>query len=307
MPGAERHAALSGITVRMIGKGVNTAASVRQRLLNISREQKVDFNRILTNYGLERLLYRLSVSEYKDEFVLKGAMLFSCWSGDVYRATKDVDFLKSGEASIAYLTQVFTELCEQATEPDDGLIFDAESVQAREIREEDNYGGIRITIKATLAKASIAIQADVGIGDVITPDVETIEFPVLLGMPSPSLKAYPVETVIAEKFEAMVSLGFANSRMKDFYDIWVIWKSMSPDEDMVAKAVANTFRRRGTELPTEPPLALTDEFFTDGTKQKQWEAFVRRAGVENRAKGTLRETIEDIRPFLMQATGGGER
>jgi len=306
MQGAECDAAISGITFRMSGKGVNTAASIRQRLLNISREQKVDFNRILTNYGLERLLYRLSVSEYKDEFVLKGAMLFSCWSGDVYRATKDVDFLKSGEASIACLTQVFTELCEQATEPDDGLIFDTESVQVREIREEDTYGGVRVTIKATLAKASIAIQADIGIGDIITPDAETIEFPVLLDMPAPRLKAYPVETVIAEKFEAMVSLGFANSRMKDFYDVWSILKFMHPDEEMIAKAVSNTFNRRGTELPVEAPLALTEAFSMDGVKQKQWEAFVRRAGVENRAKGTLKETIEDIRPFLMQTTGGGE-
>ena len=307
MQGAECDATLSGVAPGMSGKGVNPAASIRARLLNISREQNVDFNRILTSYGLERLLYRLSTSGYKDEFVLKGAMLFSCWSGDVYRATKDVDFLKSGEASIAYLTQVFTELCGQTTDPDDGLIFDAASVQAREIREEDNYGGIRITLKATLAKARIAIQADIGIGDVITPGAETIEFPVLLDMPAPSLKAYPVETVIAEKFEAMVSLGFANSRMRDFYDIWVIQKFMHPDKTVLAQAVANTFNRRGTELPAEPPLALTDEFSADDAKQKQWEAFVRRAAVGNRAKRTLRETVDDIRPFLMQAAGAGEK
>lgn len=227
-------------------------------------------------------------------------MLFSYWSGDAYRATKDVDFLKSGEASIGYLTQVFVDLCEQPTDLDDGLIFDTESVQAREIREEDSYGGIRVTLKATLAKANIAIQADIGIGDAITPHAESIEFPVLLDMPSPSLMAYPAETVIAEKFEAMVSLGIANSRMKDFYDIWAIQKFIRFDEEVLAKAIRNTFKRRGTKLPTEPPLALTNGFSMDGTKQKQWNAFTHRAGVASSARKTLQETVDDIRPLLMQ-------
>jgi len=307
MQGTECDATLPGITPGMSSKEANPAASIRARLMNISREQNGDFNRVLTHYGLERLLYRLSTSKYKDEFVLKGAMLFSYWSGDVYRATKDVDFHKSGNTSIEYLTRVFTELCAQTPEPNDGLIFDVESVHAGEIREEDTYGGIRVTLNATLAKARISIQADIGIGDIITPDAEEIKFPTLLDMPSPIMKAYPVETVIAEKFEAMVSLGFANSRMKDFYDVWSIQKFMHPDEEMVAKAVANTFNRRGTKLPVEPPLALTEEFSTDGTRQKQWEAFVRRAGVGSSAKGTLKETIENIRPFLMQATGMGAR
>jgi len=280
---------------------INTPASIRQLLLNISREKKVDFNRILTSYGLERLLYRISTSKYKDEFVLKGAMLFSYWSGDAYRATKDVDFLKSGEASIDYLTQVFTELCEQVTNPDDGLIFDIASIQAGEIREEDAYGGIRITAEATLAKARIKVQADIGIGDIITPEAETIKFPTILDMPSPNLKAYPVETVIAEKFEAMVSLGFVNSRMKDFYDIWAIQKFMNPDEGLLAQAIANTFNRRGTELPVEVPLALTEEFSDDVSRQRQWMAFVRRAAVTSSARSTLKETVEDIRPFLMKA------
>jgi len=279
---------------------VNVAASIRQRLLNISREQRVDFNRILINYGLERLLYRLSISKHKDEFVLKGAMLFSYWSGDVYRATKDVDFLKSGESSIAYLSEVFTGLCKQG-ESDDGLVFNAASIQANEIREDDAYGGIRMTMEATLAKAKIKIQADIGIGDIITPDAELIKFPTILDMPSPNLKAYHVETVIAEKFEAMVSLGFANSRMKDFYDIWAIHKFINPDERVLAQAIANTFERRGTELPISLPLALTEEFSSDVSKQQQWKAFIHRAAVANSARSTLKETVDDIRLFLMQA------
>ncbi|TLS78288.1 nucleotidyl transferase AbiEii/AbiGii toxin family protein [Mariprofundus erugo] len=283
----------------MSGKGINAAASIRQRLLNISREQKVDFNRILTDFGLQRLLYRLSISPYRDEFVLKGAMLFSYWSGDAFRATKDVDFLKSGEASIEYLKRVFTDLCDQAVEPDDGLIFDAASVSAEEIREEDAYGGIRVTMKATLAGARVSIQADIGIGDVITPNALEIDYPVLLELPSPKLKAYPVETVIAEKFEAMVHLGFPNSRMKDFYDVWALTRFMKPDHDVLAQAIANTFRRRGTALPADIPVALTSEFSKDEMKQRQWTAFVRRAGVGSSARATLHETVEEIRPLLM--------
>jgi len=277
------------------------AASIRARLLNISREKKTNFNRVLTNYGLERLLYRLSTSEYRDEFVLKGAMLFSYWSGDAYRATMDVDFLKSGDASITYLTRVFKHLCDQGSDFEDGLVFDADSVHADEIREENAYGGIRVTMKATLAKARIAIQADVGIGDIITPQADVIEFPALLDMPSPVMQAYPVETVIAEKFEAMVHLGIANSRMKDFYDIWAIFKFMNPDSQVLATAIANTFERRATTLPIETPLALTDDFSANSTKQKQWIAFVHRAGVSHGARQTLQETVEDIRPLLMRA------
>ncbi len=260
---------------------------------------------MLTSYGLERLLYRLSVSAYRDEFVLKGAMLFSCWSGDLYRATRDVDFLKMGEASMAYLGQVFADLCEQAVEPDDGLVFDKASIKVAEIREEDSYGGIRVTMKATLGNARMPIQADISIGDAITPAAGEIEFPTLLEMPAPKLRAYPVETVIAEKFEAMVSLDMANSRMKDFYDIWAIRKFMQPDPKLLAEAVANTFRRRGTELPSDVPTALTDAFSKDESKQKQWEAFVKRAGVSHSATSTLHETVEAIRPFLMDAAVPG--
>ena len=226
-------------------------------------------------------------------------MLFSYWSDDAFRATKDVDFLKSGEASIEYLKEVFTDLCNQAVDPDDGLVLNGTTVQAAEIREDDAYGGIRVTLKGMLSGARVSIQADVGIGDVITPKAEEIEYPVLLELPSPRLKAYPVETVIAEKFEAMVHLGFANSRMKDFYDVWALTKFMEPDHDILALAIANTFRRRGTSLPEDVPVALTGEFTKDGMKQKQWIAFVKRSAVASSAKATLHETVEEIRPLLM--------
>lgn len=284
-----------------MSKATNISASVRAQLNNHARAQHVDFSRFLTNYGLERLLYRLANSPYRDEFVLKGAMLFSCWSGDIHRATKDVDFLKMGNVSIARLEQIFSELCEMETDVDDGLVFDASSIKAEEIREDNSYGGTRVTLKAYLGKAMISVQADIGVGDMITPAAKEIEFPTVLDMPSPKLKAYPAETVIAEKFEAMVSIGFTNSRMKDFYDIWAIYKFLNPDQQVVNQAISNTFKRRGTTIPSEVPIALTDEFSKDKTKQQQWIAFIRRAGVTQKAQPTLHETIAYIRPLLIGA------
>ncbi len=224
----------------------------------------------------------------------------------MHRATKDVDFLKSGDASKAYLTQVFTELSRQITDPDDGLIFDASTIKVSEIKAEDNYGGIRVIMKATLTTAVVSIQADIGVGDVITPGAEDIAFPTLLDMPPPDLKAYPVETVLAEKFEAMVSLGFANSRMKDFYDVWAIHKFINLDKKVLSTAITNTFKRRGTALPQEVPMALTLKFSKDKNKQQQWTAFVNRAGVSYHAQKTLFETVEDIRPLLMASVNSAK-
>jgi len=279
----------------------NISASIRARLNQQARNQRIDFGRILTNYGLERLLYRLANSTYRDDFVLKGAMLFAYWSGDAYRATKDVDFLKMGDASITRLEQIFSELCDIKTDVDDGLVFDASTIRVNEIREDNNYGGVRVLLKAYLGKAMISIQADIGVGDMITPDAEEIIFPTLLDMEAPKLKAYPAETVIAEKFEAMVSIGIANSRMKDFYDVWAICKFLNPDMQILNSAIVNTFKRRGTTLPTSGPLALTDAFSKDDDKQKQWSAFVNRVGISDKANKTLHETIEEIRPILMGA------
>jgi predicted nucleotidyltransferase component of viral defense system len=279
----------------------NISASIRARLNQQARNQRINFGRLLTNYGLERLLYRLANSTYRDDFVLKGAMLFAYWSGDAYRATKDVDFLKMGDASITRLEQIFSELCDIKTDVDDGLVFDASTIRVNEIREDNHYGGVRVLLKAYLGKAMISIQADIGVGDMITPDAEEIIFPTLLDMEAPKLKAYPVETVLAEKFEAMVSIGFANSRMKDFYDVWAICKFLNPDMQVLSNAVSNTFKRRGTTLPTNAPLALTDAFSKDEDKQKQWSAFVNRVGISDKANKTLHETIEKIRPILMGA------
>ncbi len=259
-------------------RGANIAASVRQRLLDQARSKRVDFNLLLTRYGLERFLYRLGKSEYRERFVLKGAMLFPLWGVVSYRSTRDVDLLGYGESEIEVLVTVFRTIC-QTEVADDGITFDPASVQAEDIRDQMEYGGTRLKLNADLAGARIHLQVDIGFGDVITPSADSAEYPTLLDHPAPSLRVYPRETVVAEKFQAMVHLGIANSRMKDFYDLWVLGSQFDFDGMTLATALARTFERRNTPLPVALPLAFTPEFFADTHKVRQWKAFLNRAGL----------------------------
>jgi hypothetical protein len=221
----------------------NVAASVRQRLLNHAKERHEDFNFVLSRFAAERLLYRLSVSEHAETFVLKGALLFLLWTGHLYRPTRDVDLLGFGDSSIKRLEDIFRDIC-KAKVADDGLIFAADSVQGASIREDQEYDGVRITLLAFLEKARIPLQIDVGFGDAITPEVQAVEFPLLLAsptLPAPRLNAYPRETVIAEKLEAMVTLGVPNSRMKDFSDLLTLARSFDFEGDVLVRAVRSTF------------------------------------------------------------------
>lgn len=277
-------------------RGANVAASVRQRLLDQARSQRVDFNLLLTRYGLERFLYRLGRSEYRERFVLKGAMLFPLWGVASYRATRDVDLLGYGESEIEALVTVFRAIC-QIEVADDGITFDPASVQAEDIRDQMEYGGTRLKLTAGLAGARISLQVDIGFGDVITPSAVSAEYPTLLGHPAPSLRVYPRETVIAEKFQAMVHLGMVNSRMKDFHDLWVLGSQFDFDGMTLATALARTFERRNTPLPAELPLALTAEFFADAQKIRQWKAFLNRAGLAVEVE--LAEVAAFIAGFVM--------
>ena len=218
----------------------NMAASVRQRLLNLARERRENFDYLLTRFGLERFLYRLANSPFRDRFILKGAMFFLLWGMDEHRPTRDADFLGFGENDAENLVAIFQDVCRVAVE-DDGLIFDPASVQAAAIREEMEYGGIRVTLPAILDRARISLQFDVGFGDAVTPLAEEVDYPTLLDLPAPHLRIYPKETVIAEKFQAMVHLGIANSRMKDFYDIWVMARSFDFDGSVLKTAIERTF------------------------------------------------------------------
>ena len=251
----------------------DVGASVRARLLEQARKEKSDFQLLLTRYVLERLLYRLSVSKYKDRFILKGALLLSVLMGDRYRPTRDLDLLGNGDTSPEALAKVFREICVEPVS-DDGVIFRSDSLETTLIREDAEYGGIRIRIAATVASARIPVQVDIGCGDAITPAPVEIEYPVLLDLPVPHIRAYPVETIVAEKFEAMVSLGIANSRMKDYYDLLLISRTFTLTQRSLTEAVRRTFERRGTPLPDRTPVGLTDDFAT--AWQTRWRGFLGR-------------------------------
>ena len=281
-------------------KPKNIPASVRQRLLNLARERKDEFGLVLIRYGVERLLYRLSVSPDGKQFVLKGAMLFQLWTGQPHRSTQDVDLLGSGDDDVDRLVKLFKDVCSQDV-PDDGLAFLPEAVTGTLIRENQRYGGIRIQMIGMLDNARIGIQVDIGFGDAITPKAERVEYPTLLGQPAPILRAYPKETAVAEKYEAMVSLGIANSRMKDFYDIWVLARDFDFDRKVVTRAIRATFERRKTAVPTIPPIAFTPDFSNDKAKQTQWTAFVRRGRLVVEAPA-FRQVTEMLRSFLWPVT-----
>jgi predicted nucleotidyltransferase component of viral defense system len=279
----------------------NIAASVRQRLLNIAREQEEDFNLILTRYGLERILYRLSQSKWQDQFLLKGAMLFMFWHDEPHRPTRDADFLGLVDPDIDKITAIFQSLC-SITVDDDGLIFDPETVREEEIRENNTYEGIRVKLTGKLENANIVLQFDIGFGDVVTPDPEEIEYPTLLDQKVPKLKAYPVYTVIAEKFEAIIRLGMINTRMKDFYDLWILSHKFELEGQLLMEAIKATFNRRKTEIPKERPIAFSEEFYDDVTKKKQWLAFLNKNGIKDGEN--LKEVISSLEEFLMPIIKG---
>lgn len=251
----------------------NIGASVRARLLNLARAAGVDFNLVLTRYALERLLYRLSVSAWSNAFLLKGALLFDLWFDEPHRPTRDIDLLGFGPTGLEHLTTLFQEICGQLC--DDGVEFEQASVRAVEIRKDANYGGVRVTLVGTLDGARCAVQVDVGYGDAVTPEADDVLFPVMLDdMPQPMLRAYPVYTVVAEKYQAMVSLGIANTRMKDYFDLWILARHATIDRAILDQAVQATFARRGTTIPVVTPLGLSLTFAADPMKQKQWRAFL---------------------------------
>lgn len=272
----------------------NVGASVRARLMNHSRETGRPFESLLVHYALERLLYRLTRTEHAERFVLKGAMLLTTRLEIPLRATRDIDFLGFGEPSPEGMLQVFREVL--AVDADDGVAFDVDALKVDRIREEVAYGGLRLQTSATIDKAKVKVTIDIGFGDATEPGIQEMDYPALLDFPAPRLRAYARETVIAEKFQAMVDFGRANTRLKDFYDIWVLSRRFAFDDDRVARAMAATFARRGTQLPTEPPDALTPAFSGDPEKRAQWRAFV-----ENVAEdpGDLDGVVTALAAFLM--------
>ena len=273
----------------------NISASVRDRLLNKARTEKLDFNLLLTRYALERMLYRLSISKQRDQFLLKGALLFDLWFDVPHRPTHDADFLGFGSAEIPHIEEIFRDICR--IEVEDGIAFQPDTVKAAEIRKEANYAGVRVTLLGMLDSARCPVQIDIGFGDAVVPGPDEVHYPVILGeMPEPHLHVYPRYTVVAEKLEALTSLGMLNSRMKDYFDLWILAKHSDFDGLILSRAVAATFERRRTAVPIGVPIGLSDEFINDAQKGKQWQGFLRKNALDPMSLATV---VVDLRDFLM--------
>jgi predicted nucleotidyltransferase component of viral defense system len=274
----------------------NVAASVRQKLLNKSKEHSRPFNELLQYYGLERFLYRLSTSKYRDKFVLKGALLFTVWRQSATRATVDIDLLGKVSNDPADIVKIFQEICDLQVEGD-GLIFESASVTAEQITVDADYQGVRVQLYGYLDTARIRVQVDIGFSDVITPASEVSDYPTILDLPVPRLNCYNKETAIAEKLQAMVKLDIFNSRMKDIYDIWILSKRFEFDSLSLMNAIANTFKQRGTEV-TANITTFTERYYHNEEKVAQWKGFLKRSKVSD-IPTDLEEVMNSVKAFLL--------
>jgi hypothetical protein len=273
----------------------NVAASVHQRLLNKAAESSRPFNELLQQFAIERFIYRFSKSPHVDRFILKGALMFSAWRAPVSRPTMDIDFLGRIDNSLDVIVAAMKDTCETDVEVD-GIFFDAETVTADRIAENAEYEGVRVRIRGNLGKARVSLQIDIGFGDVIVPGPTKVVFPALLDFPVPKLNGYSMESTIAEKYQAMVKLGILNSRMKDYYDIWMLSRSFDFRGEVLAEAVEKTFANRNTPI-TLSPAVFDPSFGMDGSKKVQWQGFIRKAKLSD-APGNFRDVAIAIKTFI---------
>ncbi len=273
--------------------GRDLGASVRQRLLNRARAEGRPFQELLQYFAMERFLYRLASSRFAESFVLKGALLLTAWKAPVTRPTIDIDLTGRTSNELEHMRSVAAELCQLDTGAD-GLEFAADSIEVQRIKEDAEYEGVRIRFIATLAKARIPMQIDVGFGDVIVPSPVEVEYPAMLEFPPPVLQAYPKETVVAEKLEALTVLGMLNSRIKDYYDLALLARLYPFEGAVLVEAIDATFRHRGTAVASAP-VGLTDAFSSDPARALQWRAFVRRSRI--RSEWELARIVDQVRTF----------
>jgi len=279
----------------MTGKTKNIAASVHQRLLNKARESSRPFNELLQHFAIERFIYRLSKSPHADRFVLKGALMFSAWTGSISRPTMDIDLLGKIENRLESIVAVVKDACEMEVE-NDGIVFQKDTLSATRITEDADYKGVRVLLRGSLGSIRLFLQIDIGFGDVIIPGPSRISYPVLLNFPSPELDGYTMESTVAEKFQAMVKLGLLNSRMKDFYDIWFLSRMFDFKGQMLAEAIEKTFEKRKTPITSEP-IIFNPSFMKDENKQIQWLGFINKAKLDD-APASFESVAADIRFFL---------
>lgn len=275
----------------------NLPASVRAKLFAGATAKGEVFNRVLVRYGIERFLFRLSSYTDRDRFVLKGAMLFVTWSQAVYRPTGDLDLLAYASADPGAMKAIVADICAIPV-PDDAIIFDTNGISVEAVREDEAHQGLRVSIPAKLGNARIPLHIDMGFGDAVHPAPREISFPCLLpDMGVPRILAYPPETVVAEKFEAMVRFGEANGRLKDFNDIWAISNTFDFDMATLVQALRGTFHRRQATLPADIPFALTAAFAAMPEKHRMWEAFLARSPPAT-SPPPLEEVLSDLRRFI---------
>jgi predicted nucleotidyltransferase component of viral defense system len=253
----------------------NISASIRAKLKNIAKAEQTDFATVLTRYGLERLLYRIGLSKYAHQYLLKGALLFNLWYDMPHRPTMDIDLLGFGNNELDFLINVFKDLC--SIDAEDGIVFHENSVSAATIKKESGYTGARVVLFAELSKARIKIQVDIGFGDVVTPGPIDANYPVLIKeLPPPQIRIYPIYSVIAEKFHAIVLLGMANSRLKDYLDLYILLKEEKLEKPILTEAISSTFTQRETPLPQSTPIGLSSEYSQDSSRQAMWLSFLKK-------------------------------
>ena len=275
----------------------NVSASVNARLLNLAKKERKTFQEVLQYYGMERFLYRLSKTLNSNEFVLKGGLIFFALGFSLRRTTKDIDLNGYFHHSHENVKTLMNNACQYPVQ-DDGLIFHTKSLSITEIKTESEIPGLRVSLQATLAQARIPIQIDIGFSDEINPEVTIIKYPVLLPeYPEVILTAYPPESVISEKFQAMVRLGELNSRWKDFYDVWMLSSHLEFEGEVLKKAIINTFQLRKTDLPNEIPVALTEHYASE--KQIYWSIFIKKNKLNSDISGEFVKIINRLNVFLL--------
>ncbi len=280
-------------------KGVkNIEASIRARLQNKAKETNRSFQEILQYYGMERFLYRFSRSKYADKFILKGALMFTAWQVSERRTTLDIDFLAHFDNQIPGVEKAIMDICEVPVVPD-GLTFAPETVKGKKIKEDVDYEGVRVKFRGLLERSCIPTQIDIGFGDVIYPKADAIDYPVILDLPKPHLKGYPAESVVSEKFEAMVKLGLLNSRMKDFYDIWLMMRQFDFNEMKLTEALKRTFEHRKTLPPEDKPLFAEEIYDGKSDRQMLWKAFLKKGDIKH-VPERLSAVAKEIEEFLIK-------
>jgi len=261
----------------------NLPASIHDRLAKQARTSGRPLNELLQYYAIERFLYRLAYSHYADQFILKGALLFRIWGLPTYRPTRDIDLLGYTSNEVESLVAIVRELC-MLVVPEDGIRFGPDSVKGERIKEDADYKGVRLRIVGFLGRTRLNLQMDVGFGDVVSPAPVVKSYPTILSMPAPELRSYPPESVVAEKLQATIYLGSANSRMKDFYDLWMLSENFEFDGEALQEAIRRTFEHRETDIPENEPIGFTEKFADE--KHAQWIAFIK--------SGTITDAPEQL-------------